>query len=116
MEILDIHYRSLDPIPNGHEGKAKEETKGSSKLSKPGLERIYQGLHLDKGVLGHRPEAKGYRILCRFYSIDCGVLLPVRVDKAILLVSTRTQTTSHLHNVGHVCIVKCMVQFLKIPE
>ena len=116
FEILHIRNRCLDPIPNGHEGKTKEEAKGSPKLSKPGLKRIYQGLDLDKGVLGHRPEAKGYRILCRFYSIDCGVLLPICVDKAILLVSTRTQTTSHLHNVGHVCIVKCMVQFLKTPE
>ena len=59
FEILHICYRCLDPVPDGHEGKAKEETKGSSELSKPGLEGINQGLLLNQGVLGNGPEAEG---------------------------------------------------------
>ena len=59
FEILHICYRCLDPIPDGHEGKAKEKTKGSSELSKPGLEGINQGLLLNQGVLGNGPEAEG---------------------------------------------------------
>ena len=47
----------MDPVPDGHEGDAKKETKSSSKLGQEGLEGVDKDLLLNLGVLGHRPKA-----------------------------------------------------------
>ena len=60
FDVLRTRETILNSLPNGHEREAKEKTEGSSKLSKPGLKRINQGLLLDKGVLGNRPETEGH--------------------------------------------------------
>ena len=48
----------MDPIPDGHEGDAKKETKSSSKLCHEGGPGVDQLLRLHQGAVGHGPQGE----------------------------------------------------------
>ena len=72
----------MDPIPNGHKGEAKKETKGSSKLGDKGGPRIDQLLRLHQGAVGDGPQGEEEVV----GDIGADVLV---AQQAVLLVEAR---------------------------
>ena len=57
-KLSQSHPYKVDPIPQGHEGDAKEETERSSELGDERSPRVDKQLCLHESHIGHRVEVK----------------------------------------------------------